>query len=212
MRNNIFKALNWNIDLIKEIKKKIIMPEKWEVFIKEINLIKDEKIKEFTKKTLNNSPDYFFTAPASSTGKYHPQCTLKTGGLIVHVKRAVYIVDRLAEGWGIFNLDRDIVLSATILHDIAKTGQGGGSYADYENHPINAVKYFVGIERDDVTTGGLDLITANIINDCVRYHMGRWTPASIKKEIKDYSLMELIVYTADYIASTKDLVTPKDGE
>jgi len=183
------------------------MGEKYEVLSKEIELIKDEKIREFTKQTLNNSPDYFFIAQASSTGKYHPLCTCKKGGLITHVKRAVYIVNRLCEGWGIFGLDRDIVLSATILHDIAKTPSNDPkyTYADFENHPINAHNYFSGIEM-------IEDEKLQKINNCICYHMGRWTPQSIKKEIKDYTLQELIVYTADYIAATKDLVTPKDGE
>jgi len=187
------------------------MPEKYEVFIKEIELIKEESIKEFVKKTLNNTPDYFYEAPASSTGKYHPQCTCKKGGLVTHVKRAVYIANRLCEGWGIFNLDRDIVISAIILHDIAKVGNPAvtkSTYEDYENHPINAEKYFFA-EKETIALG---IDTLAKIRDCIRYHMGRWTPQSIRKEIKDYILLELIVYTADYIATTKDLITPRDGE
>lgn len=49
------------------------------------------------------------------------------------------------------------------------------------------------------------------ISNCIKNHMGLWTPASIKKEIQYYTLLELIVYTADYIATTKDLVTPIDN-
>ena len=182
------------------------MSEKHEVFAKEIALIKDLKIQEFVKATLNNTPDYFFVAQASSTGKYHPPCTNKVGGLLVHVKRAIYIVNRLCDGWGIANLDKDIVLAATILHDIAKTPHNDPkyTYADFENHPINASKYFGTISLDSN-------IILNITT-CIANHMGLWTPASIKKSIKDYSLLELIVYTADYIATTKDLITPKDIE
>jgi len=42
--------------------------------------------------------------------------------------------------------------------------------------------------------------------------MGLWTPASIKKSLDLYTTLQLIVYTADYLAATKDLITPKDGE
>ena len=185
----------------------------------EINLIQDSSIKEWTKKTLNNAPDYFFIAPASSTGKYHPQCTCKKGGLQIHVKRAVYIANRLCTGWGIVGIDRDIVLSATILHDIAKVANPKENpqftYADYENHPINAEKYFIDIPKSDIMKEKYNIEAYKpeyvTIRDCIRYHMGLWTPASIKKPIKDYSLLELIVYTADYIATTKDLVTPVDN-
>jgi len=181
------------------------------VLEKEINLIQDLLIRDWTRATLQNAPDYFFIAQASSTGKYHPACTCKEGGLIVHVQRAVYIANRLCEGWGIFKLDRDIVLSATILHDIAKTPSHDPkyTYADFENHPINARKYF-----DNTTELNKEpnKTTIELINNCIKYHMGRWTPASIKKDITNYSLSELCVYTSDYIATTKDLITPEDKE
>ena len=172
------------------------------VLVEELNLIQSPEIKEWTAKTLQNAPDYFFIAQASSTGKYHPECTLGEGGLIIHVSRAVYIANRLCGGWGITGIDKDIVISATILHDIAKVGRGSGSYADYENHPLNAEKYFLN------TTLSSEI--KNKINDCIKNHMGLWSPKSTIKPLKDYSLLELIVYTSDYIATTKDLVTPED--
>lgn len=156
------------------------------------------------KASLNNTPDYFYKGWASSTGKYHPACTCKDGGLVVHVKRAVYITNRLCGGWGLEGLDKDIVLAATILHDIAKVGQGSGPYADYVNHPINAINYL-----DQTVDIPAEVYTK--VYDCIRFHMGLWTPESIKKPIKDYTLLELIVYTADYMATTKDLTTPKDN-
>lgn len=182
------------------------------VFELELFLIRNPSIREWTEKTLENVPMYFWIAQASSSGKYHPQCTIKKGGLITHVKRAVYLANHLCEGWGIFDTERDIVISATILHDIAKTPAQNiaKSYGmkstteDFVNHPINAEKYFV--------KGIIDDVIKENINECIRYHMGRWTPDSIKKEIKDYSLYELAVYTADYLSSRKDLTTPKDNE
>jgi HD superfamily phosphodiesterase len=172
---------------------------------KEIALIKTVSIQDWVKQTLQNTPDYFFTAMASSTGKYHPSCTCCKSGLIVHVKRVVYLVNRLCDGYGIKEIDKDIVLAASILHDIAKTPSNNPkfTYADYENHPINAEKYFAALDNEEIKRK---------ITDCIRYHMGLWTPASIKKDLKDYTLLELIVYTADYIAATKDLVTSVDNK
>jgi HD superfamily phosphohydrolase YqeK len=192
---------------------------KADVLMNEINLIKSEEIKKWTIDTLEKTPDYFFKAPASSTGKYHPTCTIKEGGLITHVKRAVYLANRLCVGWGIEYEKRDIVLSAVILHDIAKVGNPAvakTSYEDYENHPLNAEQFFASIPQSEVMKKQYDIDADKPayyeINQCIRNHMGLWTPASAKKDIKDYSLLELIVYTADYLSSTKDLVTPKDGE
>jgi len=122
--------------------------------------------------------------------------------LVIHVKRAVYITNRLCGGWGIEGEDRDIVIAATILHDIAKVGQGSGPYIDYINHPLNAEKYLI--------QNLLSEETYTKINNCIRHHMGLWTPDGIKKPIKDYTLLELMVYSADYMATTKDLITPED--
>jgi hypothetical protein len=186
------------------------------VLIKELGYIQDIKIHEWTAKTLQNAPDYFFTASASSTGKYHPPCTLGEGGLIVHVQRAVFFANRLCSGQGVVGRNRDIVLSATILHDIAKTGQGSGAYSDYVNHPINAIKYLYGVIVDGTTlkttNAGLDLGSIVEIYDCIRFHMTLWSPENIKKPIEHYTQLELIVGTADYLAATKEVITPEDGK
>ena len=186
---------------------------KSDILLSEINLINTIYIKEWTIKTLENTPDYFFKAPASSTGKYHPQCTCRKGGLLVHVKRAVYIANRLCSGWGIKDLDRDIVISATILHDIAKVGNPAiakSTYEDYENHPINGANLILSTLLEEIKPPFDEIIKQ--ITNCVQNHMGLWTPEKVKKEIKKYTLLELAVYTADYIATTKDLITPKDRE
>lgn len=171
---------------------------------KELKLINNEEIRNFAYETLRNTPDYFFTGQASSTGKYHPTCTIREGGLLIHVKRAVHVANRLCDGWGVKDLDRDIVLCAVLLHDIAKVGRNSGSYDDYVNHPINARKYFADTLLNEEIV--------NTIDECIRHHMGLWTPDSIKKPLEMYTLLELLVYTSDYIATTKTLETPVDHE
>lgn len=184
---------------------------KSDILINEINLITNEKIRKWTIETLENSPDYFFKAQASSTGKYHPACTIKVGGLVVHVKRAVYLANHMCEGWGLFGADRDIVIAATILHDIAKVPNpkenSAFTFADYEGHPLNAKKYYAKVDVLDDAAMDYNFM---IIDSCIKYHMGLWTPKSIRKDIDQYSLHELIVYTADYLSSRKDLIPPKD--
>jgi len=172
----------------------------------EIKLIQDETIKEWVRETLQNVPEYFFEGPASSTGRYHPLCTIRKGGIVIHTKRVVYMANRLCEGWNIAGRNRDILISACILHDIAKVGKGNSSYEDYLNHPINAEKYFAKDkwpEKDD--------ITFEQIRECVRYHMGCWSPSSIKKPLSQYKPLELATYTCDYLAATRDLALPADG-
>jgi len=175
-----------------------------DVLDKEIELIADATIKEWVKETLLKAPETYFKNAASSTGKYHPVCTFKEGGLIIHIKRAVYIANRLAEGWNIKGQNRDIVLAAVIIHDIAKVGQGQGCYKDYEDHPILAEKYFA------PTKWAWDENIYEQIRDCVKNHMGPWSPKSIAKPLGKYTPLELLTYTADYIATTKEMGLPID--
>lgn len=177
---------------------------KHEVFKPELELIEDALIREWVIRTLEIVPEEFYKVPASRTGKYHPTCSLGEGGLVVHVKRVVYVCYRLSGGWNIKGRDRDIALAACILHDIAKAGFNS-CYQDYENHPINAEKYFAKSVWPEVGDN-----TYELIRDAVKYHMGCWTPKSIAKPLGKYSAIQLLVYTSDYIAATKLFETPVD--
>ena len=50
-------------------------------FEKEYTYIQNEKYREDLKILVNLLPDYFFLVPASSTGKYHPEFSLGSGGI-----------------------------------------------------------------------------------------------------------------------------------
>lgn len=175
---------------------------KYQVLEGELALINDPDIQDWTLRTLQKVPEYFWYAPTSMTGKYHPACSNGRAGLIIHVKRVVYLANKICHAWGIFAQERDIVLASCILHDIAKCPPGT-PYLEHENHPINAAGYFA--------KGGTPGVV-NMIDSCVRFHMGRWTPKAIAKDIRDYELLELAVYTADYLSSLKDLETPRDKD
>ena len=57
-------------------------------FEKELNYIKNDRIKRSLITMINILPDYFYEVPASSTGKYHPSFALNKGGLLRHTKVA----------------------------------------------------------------------------------------------------------------------------
>ena len=75
--------------------RKVIM--KHEVFRRELEYIKDERIRKSCEIILDMLPDYFYEIPASSTGKYHPDFSLGEGGLVRHVKVAVRIAKELLD-------------------------------------------------------------------------------------------------------------------
>ena len=62
---------------------------KKELFIDEINYLKNDDIKKSVAILIEMLPDYFFHEAASSTGKYHPKYALGDGGLLRHTKLVI---------------------------------------------------------------------------------------------------------------------------
>jgi hypothetical protein len=100
--------------------------DRLEIFKTELDYIKDDKIRKFTEATLLKLPDYFFTMAASTSGRYHPKFSLGDGGLIRHTKVAVrLLVDIISlEMMKYSDLEKDIMISSTTLHDGKKAGDG----------------------------------------------------------------------------------------
>ena len=94
---------------------------RWLPLEAEIKLIQNTDLQKWVIDTLDKVPEYFYKAPASSTGKYHPACTNKEGGLLVHVRRAVYIANRLCDGSQYSNSPRDC--PETIFQAVRQWGQ-----------------------------------------------------------------------------------------
>ena len=186
------------------------------VFAKELKLIKSEDIKEFVIVFFEEiCPDYFWTCPASTSGKYHPKISLGKGGLVRHTKLAVW--------WGIellraleqspelssVSVDtlQDEVIAALLMHDMIKNGKG-----------INSKGFSV--EGPKVTgTHGVTLAekinelidndhTYSLIVQGIASHMGVWTTDESQRphKIKDDPIAQAfaqLIHLADYCASRK---------
>jgi hypothetical protein len=76
--------------------------DKLAMFSKEIESIVDDNLRKLAIEIIACADDYFFTIPASSTGKNHPPFSLGEGGLVRHTKCVVYMVECLCES---FNID-----------------------------------------------------------------------------------------------------------
>lgn len=182
------------------------MIDKVAVFAEELAFIEDKDIRAFTEKCILKTPDYFYTVPASSTGKYHPEYSLGEGGLIRHTKALVYFAKELLSleynKQRFTALERDMIIAAGILHDSFKHGDTEQQYS-IANHPVVAADHI--IEWADENEREF----AKIISDCVRSHMGSWnTDYRTKKEImpKPQTDIEMFVHECDYLASRKPLI------
>lgn len=178
--------------------------EKIKQFEIEIGFIKDANIKSFVSDMVSNLPDYFFTIPASSTGKYHPSYALGNGGLVRHTQSAVRIAKELFNILPQYNdYAQDCIISALILHDGCKNGIGGGVYTAFD-HPLQVVKLIEDVYPPIMRT---DKPFIEEICNLISSHMGQWNKDS-------HSDMELplpktktqnFVHLCDYLASRKFL-------
>ena len=179
---------------------------KHEVFTKELNFIKDERIKNSCITILDMLPDYFYEIPASSTGKYHPEFSLGEGGLVRHVKVAVRLAKELLDnpciGDKYTDNEKDVMIMTLILHDGLKSGLKHNKYTQ-ANHPT-LIKNFVLENKDkiELTENELDLFA-----HAVESHMGPWNTDYDGNEIlpKPKTKYENFVHMCDYLSSRKFL-------
>ncbi len=173
------------------------------LFEVELAYIKNPAIKEFTIKVLNKLPEYFFTVPASSTGKYHPSFSVGEGGLVRHTKAAVRIATDILslEMMQKYSEDeKDIIIASLILHDGAKCGIPGGRYSVTE-HPLIMADFIEKNFADSLEKELFDRIIG-----CVRTHMGEFNKDyKTKREVlpKPKGKLQNIVHLADYLSSRK---------
>ena len=180
--------------------------EKSNYFKKELNYIKDEKIKESCETMLNLLPDYFFQIPASSTGKYHPEFTLGDGGLVRHVKAAVRIAYELLSnpsiGGKYTSKEQDLMIMTLILHDGLKSGLTHNRYTQFD-HPT-LIKNYIIENKDKLKLSDKEI---DFVAKAIESHMGPWN--------KDYNGNEVLpvpktkyenfVHMCDFLASRKFL-------
>lgn len=184
--------------------------DKIAMFNNEIDDIADDGLRNLATEIIAGADDYFFTIPASSTGKNHPKFSLGEGGLVRHTKCVVYMVKCLCESFVIDEYKRDMLIVAALAHDIKKQGDtpNGLGYTVHE-HPLLAARYVCKVyAASDITIlNGV----VSIIADAISSHMGKW--GADPKYIGDKDPLpvpsnefEKILQAADYIASRKEIL------
>lgn len=185
--------------------------ERIEVFKSEINFIKESKVKQSLIYMINKLPDYFFTIPAASTGKYHPAYAQGEGGLLRHSKAAMRIGYELlsnpAIGDKYTDLEKDLMLMALLLHDGLKLGLPQEKYTRFD-HPI-LMANFVLEEADNLEISKEE---AEFVADVIKTHMGVWTTDYNGNEVleKPKTKYQNFVHMCDYLASRKCILLPFD--
>ena len=182
--------------------------DRLKIFETELGYIKDEKIRKFTEAVILKLPDYFFTMPASTSGRYHPKFSLGDGGLVRHTKVAVRLaVDIISlEMMNYDDIEKDIIITSLILHDGMKCGENGTGTVLM--HPVIMADF---IGNDPELNSKLDSEILRKIKGCISSHMGEWAYDYKDKYKKNQLLpkpkgkLRNMVHLADYLASRKYL-------
>lgn len=180
-------------------------------FEEELQMIKNEEVRQVVIEVLKRVNDQFYRAAASSTGKYHPDYALGDGGLYRHTKAAVKIAnDILRLEWfdnEFTDDDKDIMLAALILHDTCKSGRDWDSKYTLHTHPIQAADLI-----GEVTNGTEYQSIGVEIAKLVATHMGQWNEPNRWAKYNDREVLpkpsnldEFVVHLCDYLASRKYL-------
>jgi len=171
----------------------------------ELNQIRDRAVREFTEHCLTEAPEYFWTVPSSSSGKYHPEQSNGEGGLVRHTRAVVYFAVKLCDVFSATRLETDCVIAASILHDILKYGPAPGGEHTTKNHDYGGAMWV----REHGIACGLDKRLLDLITGSIAWHMGRWTDMSGRdvgwKFPEEYGYIHLAVHLADVIAAQKNV-------
>ena len=175
-----------------------------ESFIKEINKIQNESLKLASMEMVENAPEYFWTAAASVSGRFHPKCSAGIGGLVRHSILAERIgLDLLnAE---IFVKDtpiaRDLVIVSMLFHDVIKLGHDENGVKTATEHPILSSNFV----NQYLTKHNVDEYIRETICSSISTHMGKWTYCNNSNYslTKPYTDFEKLIHTADLMASKK---------
>ena len=174
---------------------------KQDVFKKELSYIKNDDVKESLSFMIDKIPDYFFTIPASSTGKYHPKYATGDGGLVRHTKAAVRMAVEL---FGIYKFPertKDLIIMALVLHDSVKKGFIKEEQYTRFDHPIVACEFIKDNAKDlKISKDDIDFIC-----ECIASHMGRFNTSDYSDVILPLPKTpeQKFVHMCDYLASRK---------
>lgn len=180
--------------------------DKISTFNKELEYIKDERIKESAKILINKVPDYFFHEAASSTGKYHPAFSQGEAGLVRHTKAAVRIAKEIlsTETFGDFYTDneKDLVIVSLIMHDTIKRGEIEERYTRAD-HPLLASEFIKKYASETKLTDE----EVKLICSMIETHMGQWNTDYNGNVImeKPKTKYQRLVHLCDLLSSKKFL-------
>lgn len=192
------------------------------IFQEQLKTFETEDIKQFTVLCLEELPEYFFSVPASSTGRHHNAVDCLECGLVFHTKAAFTIlnyileIEKLNPVYKFSSRERDLMRCAILLHDGFKQGTQEEYNSTEEHstqflHPLFAAKFVLG-HKD---CGVINRKEISKISSLIASHMGTWNE---REDTPDVRLPipvlpeEKVVHLADYLASRENIILTELGD
>lgn len=152
-------------------------------------------------------PNYIFTMPSSTSGKYHNPIQCQVHGQIYHILMFAEIMNYRLDLKGNKNkfkspVQRDAMRCVPIFHDAIKCGWNGSAYSVHE-HPMLAGQW---VRETKVEHDIDDKIKEAIARMCER-HSGEFTFSKKSKVVlpEPENDMELFVHECDILSSRNNI-------
>jgi len=176
-----------------------------EPLLEEIEQIRDENIQSFVRSVLLKA-DLFWEIPSVFSEDYNPPDEHDIGGNVLHTKRMFRVAQIMCESYIFEEEERDIILSAVLLHAVTKGIMFDSTPTYNEFFPYTVDPFVRQVKRmDELNTAEHEssvlYATDNQVQKIlriVRCHRGPWSPIPETIPLDD---MEMVVHLADHVAS-----------
>jgi hypothetical protein len=177
------------------------------VFKELLDKFETEEVRLYCEDMIENIPDYIFTMPSSTSGKFHNATQCLPHGQIYHIVMFGAVMNyRLALKCNKekFNnpIHRDAMRCVPIFHDAVKCGWNGSKFTVHD-HPMLAGQWV----RETKVEHDIDDETKEMIARMCERHSGEWTSSKRSKIVlpEPETEMEILVHECDILSSRSDI-------
>ena len=177
------------------------------VFKELLDKFETEEVRLYCEDMVENIPDYIFTMPSSTSGKFHNATQCLPHGQVYHIIMFGAIMNyRLALKCNKKKysnpIHRDAMRCVPIFHDAVKCGWNGSAFTVHD-HPMLAGAWV----RETKVEHDIDEDVKEMIARMCERHSGEWTSSKRSKTVlpEPETDMEILVHECDILSSRSDI-------
>lgn len=181
--------------------------EKKAIFKELLDKFETEEMRLYCEDMIELIPDYIFTMPSSTSGKFHNATQCQPHGQIYHIIMFGAIMNYLLAlkcNQEKFKspIQRDAMRCVPIFHDAIKCGWDGSQYTVHE-HPMLAGQWI----RETHVEHDIDDTIKERIARMAERHSGEWTTNKRSTIVlpEPENEMEILVHECDILSSRSDI-------